>query len=235
MRKIRAEAAVEEVPQTITKKEEKDIRKGMKEQELQSKNEFFEAVAGASVPVLKTGHKDKMVTLTPPEKIRKLIDEVVEAKKEEKEAKAAKETAEVDVLDWMQIQQDADGFSQNFQKSYRIQGIKEMVTYVSSDKFSKINPDDITVLKEAFGKKFEEMIQKKLTITVLDSVINGPNCQELQTELLERIGKENFPKFFKAETVYLPADEFDRKLYSFSKKIVEQVRNLVRQAKSSLK
>jgi len=217
MRKIRVEEKQEEQPK------------------LQSKNEFFEAVAGVAVPVSKTGHKDKMVTLTPPEKIRKLVDEVVEEKKNEKEAKAAKETAEVDVLEWMQIQQDADGFAQNFQKSYRIQGIKEMVTYVSSDKFSKINPDDIAVLKEALGKKFEEMIQKKLTITVLESVINGPNCQELQTELLDRIGKENFPKFFKAETVYLPADEFDRKLYSFSKKIVEQVRNFVKQAKSSLK
>lgn len=202
---------------------------------LQSKNEFFEAVAGASVTVPKTGHKDKMITLTPPEKIRKLVDEVVEAKKEEKEAKAEKETAEVDILEWVQNQQDADGFAGNFQKSYRIMGVKEMVTYVTSDKFSRINPDDITTLKEALGKKFDEMIEKKIIITVLDTVINGPNSQELQKELLEKIGKENFPKFFKAETVFLPADAFDKRLFSFTKKVVEQVRSLVKQAKASLK
>lgn len=216
MRKIRAEEREEEP-------------------KLQSKNEFFEAVAGASVTVPKTGHKDKMITLTPPEKIRKLVDEVVEAKKAEKEAKAEKETAEVDILEWAQNQQDADGFAGNFQKSYRIMGMKEMVTYVTSDKFSRINPDDITTLKEALGKKFDEMIEKKITITVLDTVINGPNSQELQKELLEKIGKENFPKFFKAETVFLPADAFDKRLFSFTKKVVEQVRSLVKQAKASLK
>lgn len=218
MRKIRAEEKQEEV-----------------KVERQSKSEFWEAVTGASIPSTPKAKKDKMVMLTPPEKIRKLVDVVVEAKKAEKEAKAQKETSEVDVLEWAQNQQDADGFSGNFQKSYRIQGMKEMVTFVSSDKFSKINPDDIASLKEAFGKKFDEMILKKTTIMVQDAVLTGPNSQELQAELLERIGKENFAKFFKAETIFVPADEFDRKLFSFPKKIVEQVRNLVKQAKASLK
>jgi hypothetical protein len=222
-RNIRTSSQVEQNPE-----EAKEV------QPVQSKNEFWEAVTGAAIPKQKASPKDKMETLTPPERLRKLVDTVVEQKKKEKEAEAARETAEVDVIDWASDKQTEAALASNFQKSFRIQGIKEMVTFVTSDRFSGIGPDECATLKEIFGRRFDEMVQKKVTISLLDSVISS---QELQAELMERIGKENFPKFFKADVAYTPVTDFDRKIFSlgFARKVIEQIRGIVRQAKPSLK
>lgn len=207
------------------------MRKIRVEAEVQSKDEFWEAVAGATVQVQKNEKKDKIPVLTPPDKIKKLVDEVVNWKGKEKEAKAQKETAEVDVIDWAKGKQEADAFANNFQKSYRIQGVKEVVTYVSSDKFSRIDPSDIPSLKDILGRKFDEFVQKNVTVKLLDEVLSS---EVLQKELMELLGNK-FAKFFKAETTFVPVEDFDRKIYSFSKKAVEQIKDIIKQAKPSLR
>jgi len=233
MRKIRAEVEEKILGETKVK-EEPSVR-------VSKGNDFFEAIEGVSTTKAKK-EKDKMMTLAPPEKIRKMVDEVVHWKQKEKEAKAEKEASEVDVLAWVKERQDTDGFNNDFQKSYRVQGIKDTVTYVSSDKFSPIKPEDLPTLREAIGKRFDELIEKQTTVMLREEVVSGPRSQELQSELMGLFKtvygdefKEKFQAFFIAETAYLATDGFDRKLYTLSRKIVERVRDLVKQTKASLK
>lgn len=198
-----------------------------------SKNEFFEAITGVSVT--KSGQKkenNKIPTVIPPDKLRKQVDELVEWKKKEKEAKAEKESREVDLIDWTKEKQDIDGLKGDFKKSYRIQGVEETVTFVSGDRFSSINSEDIPVLQEIFGDRFNEFMEKKITVSLNEEVMNDSN---LQIELMSMIPKEKFKKFFKSETTFSPVSDFDRKIYSFGKKILSQIRDLVKQAKPSLR
>jgi hypothetical protein len=222
-RKIRAEKVVEE-------------------KVVNSDNGFLDAISEVATTKEGASKKDKMTSLTPPIELRKSIDEIVKWKQKEKEAKAEKEALEVDVLDWAKGRQDEEAFNGNFQKSYRIQGIKEVVTFVSSDKFSVIKPEDLTALREALGQRTDDLIEKQTSVMLRDEVVSGPKSQELQAELMGLFKtvygdsyKEKFQAFFRSETVFKTVDGFDRKIFSFSKKIVERVRELVKQTKSSLK
>jgi len=199
-----------------------------------SADDFLAAVDSVSTvkePVKK--EKNGMDVLTPEDaNIRKAIDELVQWKKREKEAKAEKESREVDILDFAQKKYDEDGFGNNFQKSYRIKGITEMITFVSSDRFSSIKSDDVALLKEILGGKFEEMVQKKQSVGLKDEVLSNP---ELQKELMSYVPKEKFGTFFQSTTHYSTVEGFDKKLFSLGRKVVEKIRELVKQAKPSLK
>jgi hypothetical protein len=52
---------------------------------------------------------------------------------------------------------------------------------------------------------------------------------------LSFVPKEKFGAFFQADVYYLTVDGFDRKLFSLGRKVVEKIRELVRQAKPALK
>jgi len=92
------------------------------------------------------------------------------------------------------------------------------------------------------GKKFDELIQKQITVMLREEVVSGPKSSELQSELMNIFKtvygdkfKEKFQEFFKAETVYAPVDGFDKKIYFMGRKAVERIRDLVKQARASLK
>jgi hypothetical protein len=198
-----------------------------------SKNDFFEAVTGVATAKTATGKKDNgMLMLSPPEAIRKAVDEIVSWKKKEKEAKAEKESREVDIIDWVKEKQDKDGFSNNFQKSYRVQGINETITFVSSDRFSNITAENVPTLQTVLGKKFDEFVEKKMTVSLKEEVLRD---EALQQELMNLIGKDKFQTFFRSEISYKPVDGFDKKLFSLGKTVVEKVREFIQQAKPSLR
>jgi hypothetical protein len=156
----------------------------------------------------------------------------VQWKKREKEAKAEKEAREVDIIEFGMKKYEDDGFGNNFQKSFRIKGVIELVTFVSSDKFSAIKEEDLPQLKEILGSKFEEMIQKKQSVSIKDDVMSNPN---LQKELMSYVPKDKFGTFFQSNTYYVATDGFDRKLFSLGRKVAEKIRELVKQAKPSLR
>jgi len=203
-------------------------------------NDFLDTIAGISAPKTTAKEKsEKMITLTPPVELRRKIDELVSWKQKEKEAQAEKSAREGDIIDFCKEKQDADGFSNNFQKSYRVQGVDSQITYVSSDKFSAIKSDMVSELEESLGKKFSELIEKKFSISLKDEVMRDSNLQKELMETFKRVYgdsyKEKFGIFFKSEVVFVPVDGFDRKLFSLPKRVVEKVRDLVKQAKPSLK
>lgn len=196
-----------------------------------SKNNFFEAVTGVAVAKT-TGKKENgMAYLSPPDAIRTKVDEIVEWKKKEKEAKAEKESREVDIIDWAKEKQDKDAFAGNFQKSYKIKGFAETITFVSSDRFSNIVADNVSALQNALGKKFDEFVEKKMTVLLKEEVLKD---ESLQKELMELVG-DKFQTFFRSEISYKPVDGFDKKIFSLAKNVVEKVREFIQQAKPSLR
>lgn len=198
-----------------------------------TKNDFFEAVHGVTATKPSNGKKDKMETLSPPDEIKKKVDEIVKWKTEEKKAKAERETREFTVIEWAQGVQEKEAFEGNYQKSFRIPGVKELVTFVTADKFSAIKPEDVEPLKEVLGPKFKELITQKTIVALKAEVLSDP---ALQAELMSLLGgKEKFSKFFISETTFLTMDGFDQKRFSLPKKIYEKVMEFVKQSKPSIK
>jgi len=195
-------------------------------------DDFLEAIASISGPKVVKEKKDKMETIVPSESLRIKIDEFVEAKKKEKEFKAAKENRESDILEYANEKYESNGLNGNFQKSFRLQGVKETVTFVSSDKFSSIKPEEIAVLKELLGDRYAELIEAKTSVSIKEEVFSNP---ELRKELISYVPKDVFAKFFKAETYYSTTDGFDRKIFTLPKKTFDKIRSMLKQAKASLK
>jgi len=205
-----------------------------------SANDFLDTISGISAPKSTAKEKsEKMVVLTPPVGLQRQIDELVSWKQKEKEAKAEKEAREVEVIDWVKERQDQDGFADKFQKSYRVQGEKNQVTYVSTDRFSVIKPEAVLELEESLGKKFSDLVEKKFSITLKEEVMKDSTLQKELMETFKRVYgedyKEKFGTFFRSEVVFVPVDGFDRKIFSLPKRVVDKVRDLVKQAKPSLK
>lgn len=196
------------------------------------KNDFFETVKGISTPKEGKEKKDKIVTLTPTTELQASVDELVEWKRKEKEAKAEKESREADVIEYVKGYQDDRAFEGDYQKSYRVKGEKEIVTVVSSDRFSAFNPEDEASLKEILGKKYEEFVDERIQVTVKEEVFENP---DLQQELMRLIPPDQFGRFFNAERKLVCAKGFDQRIYTLGKKIVERLRPLIKQAKPSVR
>jgi len=225
----------EEVKETSTKKTVKAAKTEEKPAVSMGKDDFLAAVSGVSTAKepAKT-KKNGIQTINPPEEVKKAVDAVVQAKKAMKEAKATLETKEVEVLDYMQPIYEEDGFGSNFQKSYYIQGEKEKVTFVTSDKFSAPKNEEIPALMEAFGDKFEQFIKKDTNLIVRPEIFTDKVLQQKLMAAVKASGA-NFGDFFVAETRWFVADEFDRNRFSLPKTMFNKVMAILRQAKASLK
>jgi hypothetical protein len=197
-------------------------------------DDFMDAIESIAAPKEPTtnGKKDKMIQINPPNDLKIKVDEYVEAKKKEREFKTAKENRQEAILEFVKEKYEADGLSGNFQKSYRVQGVKETVTFVSTDRFSNPKADEIPALKELLGDKFDDFVSKKTVVSIKEEVMLTP---ELRAELISYVPKEVFGKFFKADVYYSTADEFDRKIFSLPKKIYDKIKAMVKQASPSLK
>jgi hypothetical protein len=197
-------------------------------------DDFMDALASISAPKESTtnGKKDKMITLVPSDEVKIKVDEYVDAKKKEREYKTAKENRQETILDFATAKYEEDGLNGNFQKSYRIQGVKETVTFVTSDRFSSIKAEEIPALKELLGDKFNDFVVQKTVVSIKDDVMLNPT---LRKELINFVPKEVFGKFFKADVYYSTADEFDRKIFSLPKNVYNKIRAMLKQASAALK
>jgi len=197
-----------------------------------SKNEFFEAVTGVTTSAPSNAKASSIITISPSEPVKTLVDEIVKWKKIEKEAKAEKESREIVVVDWTQNFQDEKALKGQFQKSYKVAGFKESLTYVSTDYFSAIKEESIPDLQKIFGDSFGEFIQKKVTVSLNEEVMSNP---DLQKELMTFIPVKKFKEFFTAIAGYSTVDGFDQKIFSLKKSEIEKVRELVKQKRASLR
>ena len=196
-----------------------------------SADEFLASVGVAVTPKPANGKKNGIRTLTPTERLRTVVDELVDWKKTKKEAEAEISSREVNLIDYVQPIQEEDGFKSDYQKSYYLAGMKETLTFVSADKFTAPTEDDIPSLQDALGDRFSEFLKKETTISLKSGILDNP---VLLGELKNLIG-ENFPKFFEAKQRWSVADAFDVKRFTLPKRIYDKIMAVVHQAKPALK
>ena len=197
-----------------------------------SAGEFLNAVKGVATEEPKKTKKNGIATLTPTESIMKAVDAIVHWKKVAKEAKAELETKEGEVIGFVQEKQDEDAYHNNFQKSYYVKGEKEQVTFVSADKFSAVKTEDLPELKATLGDRFPEFVTEKIEFSVKSEVIENPDTL---TEFRTLVGDDKFFKFFEPKVKYIAVEGFDRKRYTLPKETLEKVKELVPQAKPSIR
>ncbi len=202
------------------------------EEEKPKGNDFFSALNSTKIETATKDKKDKISVLTPDNGLRAQVDEYVEWKNREKEAKAEKESREGAILDYATKIRDDEGFNGNYQKSYRVAGINAVVTVVSADKFSKIREEDIPQIKELLGKRTDEFIQTKGTVSLKPEIFTD---EKLQNELMKLVPKERFGEFFVSTTEVSVTEGYDKKVYTLSRKVVDALRQLIRQAKPSVR
>ncbi len=202
------------------------------EEEKPKGNDFFSALNSTVANSGTKEKKDKISVLTPENDLRAQIDEYVEWKNREKEAKAEKESREEGILDYATKIRDDEGFNGNYQKSYRVAGINSVVTVVSADKFSKIRDEDVPKIRELLGKRTDEFIQSKPNVSLKPEIFTD---EKLQKALMDLIPKERFGEFFVSTVETTVSDGYDKKIYTLSRKIVDALRQLVRQAKPSVR
>jgi predicted regulator of amino acid metabolism with ACT domain len=219
--------------QIVTKKEEVP----QDDKEKLGKNDFFEMIHGAEQIVASPEKKDKVKTLYPESKeVKAAVDKIKDIKKQITELDAEFGANEQVVLDYVQPIQDEDGLKEIYQKSYRIQGNKELALYVSTDKFSAIGPDNVEHLKELLGDKFLEYFIKKTEIKMKGIVFEDG---ELQIQLARALGKPLFDKCFETKSTFYPVQGFDAKQYKISrdlgKRIFDQVKAFIKKTKASVR
>jgi hypothetical protein len=184
---------------------------------------------------IKTPKKSKSNVLlidNPPANVRKAIDDYCKAVKEKKAAEAEMKVQGDMITTFASKKQDEKAFDGDFHKSFDLQGEKETIKYVTSDRFI-INSEDEKPLKEVFGKKFNEMIREKFEVTMKEEVIEN---EDLQKEFMALMG-DNFSRFFDVKTSLVTTKDFDEKIYSVveNQEKLDEVRTYVRPWKASLK
>lgn len=162
--------------------------------------------------------------------VKDAVDHYVKHKKLMKEHKADMEQASDVIIEFGEEHQDKEGFNGNFRKSYKVQGNKEEVSFVSSNRYSLDSSDEET-LRALVDGKFEELFEEVFDVELRPEVLQD---EKLQAEFMELVG-EQFGKFFVTRKTLKVADEFDKNVYKLNKKKVANLRAYVKQYKPSLR
>lgn len=195
-------------------------------------NDFFSALNSTKVETVTKDKKDKISVLTPENELRQIVDEFVEWKNKEKEAKAEKDSREGSILEYAEKIRDDEGFNGNYQKSYRVAGINSVVTVVSADKFSKIRDEDTPQIRDLLGKRVDEFIQANTKVSLKGEIFTD---EKLQKALMDLIPKERFGEFFVSVVETTVTEGYDKKIYTLSRKVVDALRQFIRQSKPSVR
>jgi len=156
--------------------------------------------------------KSSMPLLSPPDEIKKAVDDYIEAAILNKKTVGAMDVNGQMIIGWVDEQQDKDGFSGKFHGSYQVEGVKETVKYVSTNRYS-ISQEDQERLMEVFGDRYPDMINEKHSVKLKDAVFENP---DLQYELMDLIG-DRFGDFFESTCSLSVAEGFSEKVYSVLK------------------
>jgi hypothetical protein len=203
------------------------------------KDEFLSAVTSVNISKEPTKKTNGIQTLVPSEKLRTIVDEIVQYKRTEKESKAERETREAKIVEYVQPIQEQHGWNGEYQKSYYVKGLTEEVTFVSSDRFPNPKETEIPELKELLGDKFDEIIKKDTVVSLRSEVMANPELRNSLVEALKMFygekWQEAFTKFFVSEIRYSVVDGFDKRRFSLKKKVFEKISEMLRQAKPAIK
>lgn len=194
--------------------------------------DFKKALNANATSEKKTKAKKKTMPVldnAPPE-VKHAVDDFVKHKKLMKEHKADMEAAGDVVIVYGEEHQDKEGFNGDFRKSYKVQGKKEEVSFISSNRYS-LNSDDEEILRTLVEGKFEELFEEIFDVELRPEILQD---EKLQAEFMELIG-EQFGKFFVTRKTLKVTDDFDKNVYKLNKKKLANLRAYVKQYKPSLR
>jgi len=167
---------------------------------------------GAALTATKTKKKSKAKkttrSLVATDEIKEEIDRFVKSTKNMKVAKAEVENSKGIILDYINPLQDEDGEKGKFSTSYDVEGVKESIKFVSSNRYT-INPDDEAKIAEILGNEFDELIVKSHVVKLKDEVFES---EEMQDKLMELLG-DDFGTFLETITTMKVAVDFNRDVY----------------------
>jgi hypothetical protein len=167
-----------------------------------------------------------------PKEVKEAVDAVVNAKAEIKKQGAIQTKNEAVVFDHVKPIQDKDGFNHKHSKSYEISGVKETVKYVTQNRFT-VNIDDQENLEELLGEDgFEERFEIQKSLTAVSDIFTD---EDLQKEVMEKLGDDLFAKLFVySEKLKIKAD-FDKLQYALSKDKLADLRIFAKQYKAAIR
>jgi len=193
---------------------------------------FADALNKTKVKDTTKKKKSDAPVLKPPENVMLAVDRFVTAKTSEKKAKAEVDEAHALVATWARTVQDDDGYSGKYKKSYKIQGITDIVSFITGNKFS-ISGEDTEQIEAMLGEKdYANLIEETPSVRLKDEVLEN---QELQDKLMALIG-DRFGDFFETTTKVAVCEDFDQKIYHhIPKEELESVRTFIRPFKATLR
>lgn len=167
-----------------------------------------------------------------PAEVKEAVDKIAFAKREIKKQEAIQSQAESVVIDHVAPLQDNDGYAMKHSKSYEVVGNEESVKYVTSNRFS-VSIDDKDNLTELLGEDgFDERFEVKKELKAVDSIFTD---EDLQNEVMEKLGDELFAKLFVYSETLKIKENFDRLQYALPKEKLADLRIFCKQYKPAIK
>lgn len=159
---------------------------------------------------------------------------LIEAKEAKKLAEANIAKAESSLIQHGIAIQDRDGLAGAYVGTYELVGDDQRVKFISTDKFSVSQDDEVhEELAAVLGDKYEEVIEKTVTVTLRSKVFEDENLQKLVVKLL---GK-HFDQLFETTVKSSVKSGFKEKIYQIAgdEEKLADIRDLLTQAKPSIK
>lgn len=169
-----------------------------------------------------------------PEIVSKNLKEFLKQKTAMKSAENSMRQEEAVIIAHCQKIRDEKAFQGDVHSTYDVFGNNQSVKFIVTDKFSVDQSDEVlNALREAFGDKFDQVLEKKIEVKLKEEVFEN---EELKNELVQLIG-QHFTKFFITETKWIAKKGLNDKLHSIAgtQEKLEEIRGLLPQAKPMLK
>jgi len=199
--------------------------------EKENKLSFADVLKKTTVEKKTTAKKSGTPELTVPDHVKAAIDRYNVAKEKMNQGKAEMTNEEPVIIDHVKAEQDKEAYAGNFKKSYKIEGNKSKITFVTANKFS-INPADVEEIKDILGDSYDNLIEEKPNVTLKETVLQSA---ELQEKLISLVG-EHFAEFFETTVTVKVKEDFDKNIYNHvDKDTLDALRIFVKQNKPSLR
>jgi hypothetical protein len=198
-------------------------------------NDPFAAIAKPKTDSPKKGTVKIAATVT--DEIKGKVDLVLHHKGAIKSLEAEQLEAETAIIEHVRPQQDEAALAGNFSKSFTVPGNTGTILYNTADSFSVPKDlDAIEEIKKLLGKKFEEVLEPKRTITLKPEAAANTDLIQKVMAAVSAAGLE-MGDVFDVVDQYVAKPDLDRKQYELfpKKQALEQFRTLIKQKKASLK
>ena len=192
----------------------------------------------ASPAKAKSKAKKTVAYVSISDEVKEAIDSFQAAKKAEKQAKAEMAFHETVIIDAVKTIQDKDGFNNQYQKSYNMEGVDdgknppETAKYVSTNRAS-ISQEDKDTIQKLLGSDYDFLMNENHSVSLKAEIFDDEAKQE---ELMKLLG-EKFAEFFDVDMKLSIAEDYDKNIFAVTKtqSKLDKVRTYVKMYKAAIR